>query len=345
MRDSRQLVSIVVLNYNGKNVLRECLESVLRSTYRDIEVIVVDNASTDGSPGIVRSYSPTLPLVENPKNLGYAAGNNKGIDISKGQLIFLINNDIFLDPDCVSELVCATARYPSAGFLQPKILFSNSPRINSAGNFIHVAGFGLCRGIGETDRGQYEDEQEIGFASGAALLFRKEVLSQVGHLDPYYFGYNEDTDWGWRAALFGWKSVYVPAAIVHHVGSVSWERSLTPTKFYFLERNRIITLLKNYSARMLFRFGIVLLLIELFTFGFAAAKGLCHSKVLSYCDIFRLRGHILSERRKIFATREISDERVVRSFVWPIYHVFLGRLSDPLNRILGLCRLLFGPRA
>ncbi|MEM3062363.1 MAG: glycosyltransferase family 2 protein, partial [Nitrososphaerota archaeon] len=186
--DEEALVSIIILNYNGDSVLLECLESVFSSNYHNFEVIVVDNASSDGSDRLTKKHFPQIRLIKNKRNLGYSIGNNIGILEAKGEYIVLLNNDTIVHPDWIKELIAAAQRYPDAAFLQPKILFEGNRRvINSAGNMIHIAGFGLCRGIGEVDNGQYDKEEEIGYASGACVFARRRAIEEIGLLDSTYF--------------------------------------------------------------------------------------------------------------------------------------------------------------
>ena len=336
------LVSIVVLNYNGRDVLLKCLRSLYESDYARFEVIVVDNGSTDGSVEAVRRDFPEGIMIENGRNLGYGAGNNVGIKASRGEYIVLLNNDVFVVRGWLKALLEACAKHSGAGFFQPKILFeSDKGLINSAGNMIHVAGFGLCKGIGEYDSGQYDEEVEIGFASGACVLFRREILGDVGLLDPVYFAFNDDTDWGWRALLHGWRSLYVPSAVVYHQLGHSWGRVLTARKFHYLERNRVLTLLKNYSRRSLAILLPVLLFVEFFVLAYALAKGWFGSKIRSYSDVIRLRGYLREQRNVLQLRRRLSDREIFPLLTTEIPQGYFGGMTSGINRVVKFfCRLL-----
>jgi len=336
------LVGIIVLNYNGRNVLLECLRSLYESSYSHFEAIVVDNGSTDGSVEAVRKDFPGVILIENRRNLGYGAGCNVGINASKGEYIVLMNNDVFVIRDWLKALLEACVKHKRVGFFQPKILFEfDKGRINTAGNMIHVAGFGLCRGIGEFDRGQYDEETEIGFASGACVLFRREILRDVGLLDPIFFAFNEDTDWGWRALLYGWRSLYVPSAVVHHQLGHSWGRVLTARKFYYLERNRVLMLLKNYSRRSLAILLPLLLFVEFCVLAYALAKGWFGSKVRSYSDVIGLRGYLREQRNVLQLRRRLSDREIFPLLTTEIPQGYFGGMTSGINRVVRFfCRLL-----
>jgi len=329
------LVSIVILNYNGGDVLLKCLRSVYESDYPRFEVIVVDNGSTDRIEAVRRDF-PEAILIENRRNIGFGAGNNVGIKASRGDYIVLLNNDVFVTRGWLRALLHACMKHRHAGFFQPKILLESDTRlINSAGNAIHLAGFGLCRGIGEYDRGQYEEEIEIGFASGACVLLKREALRDVGLLDAVFFAFNEDTDLGWRGLLHGWRSVYVPSAVVYHQWGHSWGRVLTANKFFYLERNRILMLLKNYSRRSLAVLLPLLVFVEFCVLGYAFVKGWFGSKIRSYSDLLRLRDYLRKQRDLLQRRRRLSDERVFTFFTTEFSEGYFGSPTSVINRILG----------
>lgn len=245
------LVSIIILNYNGKGYVEECLDSVLNQTYKNMEVIVVDNASKDGSLEIVKDkYMSKIILIENDKNLGFAEGNNVAYKKAKGEFIALLNNDAVADKEWLYKLIFAVNRCaPSFGMWASKILFyDNHKMIDTLGHLIYPDGLNRGRGKGEIDTGQYNKEEEVFYPSGCAAVYRKKMLDEIGFFDPDFFAYGDDTDVGLKARLAGWRCLYVPEAVVYHRSSATAGR-YSPFKAYLVERNRVWILVKYFPLR------------------------------------------------------------------------------------------------
>jgi GT2 family glycosyltransferase len=245
------LISVVVLNWNGYQVLDNCLKSLYDQTYRPLEIIVVDNASTDGSVDFVRQKFQDVHLIVNEKNLGFGAGNNIGIQASQGSYIMILNNDTRVDPKCVEELKRSIEKDKSYGACASKILLENKPDIID-GVGIVVCPDGLSFGRGRLEkRDRYDEEEEIFFASDCACLYRREMLEDIGLYDEDFFAYADETDMGWRAQLAGWKCIYSPKAIVYHLHSVSSGGRVSSFKAFLVERNRIWVALKNFPISLI----------------------------------------------------------------------------------------------
>jgi GT2 family glycosyltransferase len=183
----------------------------LESVYPRKELIIVDNAPLYDSVQQVEALSLKVRIVRNPVNLGYSGGGDIGIAEAKGEFVVIMNPDTLVDQRWLDGLVDAAARYPRAAFFQPKILMMDDQRIlNSAGNMIHIAGFGICRGIGALDEERFDEETEVCYASGACVVARREALCEIGQMDRLFFAYGEDKDWGWRGLMMGWQSMYIP---------------------------------------------------------------------------------------------------------------------------------------
>lgn len=248
-------VSIIIVNFNGLKYLRECLDSVESLNYprERFEVILVDNASTDGSVGFLKDNFPRVKTVSNSKNLGFAGGNNTGIRESRGEFVVLLNNDTVVDRDWLVEFVNVALHDDRVGIATSKIMFKNRPNvINNAGSRVLPNGWGSDRGFGEEDHGQYDRVEEVFCACGASMLLRRKMLDEVGSLDPDFFCYYEDTDLSWRARLRGWKVVYTYKSLVYHVHTgtaTEWSPFFT---FYVL-RNRHFMLFKNAPFGMFYR--------------------------------------------------------------------------------------------
>ncbi|MBU1125703.1 MAG: glycosyltransferase family 2 protein [Candidatus Omnitrophica bacterium] len=257
------LVSVVIVNFNGRQFLRDCVVSVLAQKHTPLEVVVIDNASTDGSVEMVKKEFPSVIVASNPKNLGFAEGYNIGIKKTRGNLIATLNNDITLAPDWVAEMIAATARHPRAGIFASKQLNARNPLfIDSAGLSLHRGMYGSGRGRGALDQEQYDNEVEVFGACGAAAVFRKKMLDEIGLFDEDFFLYQEELDLCWRAAWRGWKAVYVPGAVAYHIGGATAGAGSAFVRYY-MERNRILMLIKNLSLPLLMRYFPYLLKYEL----------------------------------------------------------------------------------
>ena len=245
------LISAVVLNWNGCHVLDNCLRSLYNQTYRPLEIIVVDNASTDGSVDFLREKFHSVHLIRNDKNLGFGAGNNIGIRASQGRYIMMLNNDTRVDPNCVEELKRSIEKDERFGACASKILLESRPDIID-GVGIVVCPDGLSFGRGRLQkRERYDEEEEIFFASDGACLYRREMLDDIGLYDEDFFAYADETDMGWRAQLAGWKCIYSPKAIVYHHHSTSSGGRVSFFKAFLVERNRIWVALKNFPVSLI----------------------------------------------------------------------------------------------
>jgi len=245
------LISVIILNYNGKDYIEECLDSVLDQTYEPLEIIVVDNASNDSSLEILKEkYSSKIKLIESNTNLGFAGGNNLALDYTKGEFIALLNNDAVADRRWIEEFMSAVNRCDGTfGMWASKILFYDDREIiDTAGHLIYPDGLNRGRGKGEKDKGQYDKEEEVFFPSGCAAIYRKEMLDIIGFFDPDFFAYGDDTDLGMKARIAGWKCIYVPKSVVYHHSSAA-SGKYSPLKAYLVERNRLWVLIKYFPLR------------------------------------------------------------------------------------------------
>ena len=249
------LVSIVVICWNNKRYLEDCLSSVLSQTYPNIEVVLTDNASSDGSTEYVRQNFPAVKVIQNERNLGFAEGNNVAMKQAKGKYIVTLNPDTKVDKMWIEELVKVAEKDKRIGSCASKVLFLNNPkRIDSVGELILRTGDAMGKGFYSIDRGQYDEQEEIFGVTAGAGFYKKRMLDEIGLFDKDLFTWYEDVDLMWRMRLTGWKCIYVPSAIVyhHHSGTVD---DLNPMKIYYLHRNRLYVIFKNYSLRLLKKFS------------------------------------------------------------------------------------------
>jgi len=250
MNSNPLLISVVVLNWNGKEVVEKCLQSLQGQTYQPLEIIVVDNASTDDSMDLVRKKFLNVKLILNERNLGFGGGNNVGIRASQGRYIMMLNNDTRLDSKCIEELKRSIEKDDRYGACASKILLEYEDNLIDAAGIV-VCPDGLSIGRGRLEKGdRYDEEVEVFFASDCACLYRREMLEDIGLYDEDFFAYADETDMGWRAQLAGWKCIYNPKAIVYHFHSAS-TGTYSPFKAFLVERNRIWVAIKSFPFPLL----------------------------------------------------------------------------------------------
>ena len=329
------LVSVIVLNYNAGKLLLNCIESIKKSAYKNLEIIVVDNISTDKSQKICKEKYPNIKLIQNDENFGYCEGNNIGIRKARGDFIMILNPDTIVEPNCIKELIFAHEKL-GEGLYQPKILSLNEKQVlQSTGNMIHVFGFGFAKDKGRKDEEVGEEIKKIGYASGTCLFTSKSVLEKVGLLDSFLFLYHDDLDLGWRASQIGINSYYVPKSKIYHVESYSLKWSAK--KFYWLERNRKYCLLTHYSKDTYAKIHSSLCLVDFFVWFFYISKGFLGAKIKAELDIRKNREFIETKYQELEKKKIIPDEKLIQEFPDEIFvptNVSDNFMNEPFNSIL-----------
>ncbi|MCL5994591.1 MAG: glycosyltransferase family 2 protein [Chloroflexi bacterium] len=241
-------VDVVILNWNGRRFLQPCLDSLFSQAYRDFQVWLVDNGSTDGSPAFMREHYPGVHLLCNDHNRGFAAANNQAIRVSGAEFVATLNNDTVVDIDWLASLVDVLDKYPQAGAAASKMLFADRPAmVNSAGIAVDRAGIAWDRCGGQDDNSFDNQPQPIFGACAGAALYRRAMLDDIGLFDEAYFAYLEDVDLAWRAQWAGWQTIYVPTArVYHHHSATGGEGS--PFKNRLLGRNKLRLIARNYPV-------------------------------------------------------------------------------------------------
>ena len=325
--EENPLISVIVLNWNGIRFLERCLGSLAAQTYASLEIIVVDNASTDGSIDLIREKFPRVRLIVNETNLGFGGGNNVGIQASRGRYIMILNNDTHIEAPCIEALKGAIEKDERYGASASKIILeSEGNLIDAAGIVVGLDGLSIGRGRLEAcDR--YDEETEVFFASGCACLFRREMLDDIGSYDEDFFAYAEDTDMGWRARLAGWKCNYAPRAIVYHLHSAS-SGTYSHMKAFLVERNRIWVAIKSFPLPLLvYGQGYTLLRYLYQAYGAFTGKGAAGRftadftkmelvKILMkvYLSLWKSLPPLLKKRREIQSTKRIPNREIYRLF-------------------------------
>ncbi len=251
---NKPLVSIVIVNFNGYEVLVSCLKSIEKLDYANFEVLIVDNGSTDKSLSFLEALdSKQVKLIKSPKNVGFASGNNLALPSVKGEYLLLLNNDTVVPHNLLTVLVNKLESDKSIGALQPKIKFMDKPDIlDNAGAYLNRLGLTVHWGFGEHDRDEFDHESEIFSAKGACLMTRTALVKTIGLFDDNFGSYFEESDFCWRVWLSGYRVLYYPSvSILHKVGFTS-QKMDTVVVMLNSTKNRIFSLFKNLSTVNLF---------------------------------------------------------------------------------------------
>jgi len=302
---SNPLISVVVLNYNGKKYLSGCFSSLFLQTYSKMEVILVDNASTDGSIEYMQENFPWVKIISQSTNRGFSGGTNAGILAAKGDFILTLNNDTIVDSHLLEEIVRPMLADSRVGICGTKMLFPDG-RINSTAICISRSGAAWDRGMGESDNGQYDVAEEVFGACAGAALYRHAMLEEIGLFDEDFFLYMEDVDLAFRAQLSGWRCMYIPKARVIHVhGGTSDPGS--DTSVYYGNRNLLWYTVKNFPKRTLLIFSLWIIgrNIAVIPYYFLRNKG----RTIIKAKVDSLKGlpEMIKKRSKIKKTVSVEE--------------------------------------
>lgn len=312
----KKKVSIIILNWNGKEHLKKCLESIKKISYKPLEIIVVDNDSRDLSVQMVKKSYAFAKVIVNKKNIGYSAGNNVGINAATGEYIFILNNDTEVTKDFLDPLVKLMESDKQIGCVQPRLIYaSDHTLLNAVGSYLTATGFLYHYGYRKkTTNAQYMKPLTIYSAKGAAMLLRKSAIAKTGLLDEDFFIFFEETDLCHRLWLFSYLVVYEPKSVIYHYEAVDTSRQMKEfTRNYLSFRNRICSYLKNLEMLSLVKLFLVLFPIYGFLFVLYFIQGKFN---LSYAmvkgilwNIFHLP-QTMKKRSIIQNTRKISDKNL-----------------------------------
>jgi GT2 family glycosyltransferase len=311
-------VVVVVLTYDAERHVDACLGSLARldAAGLDAAVLVVDNGSRDGTVAAVRARFPAVEVLETGRNLGFAGGNDAGLEaaLARGaDWIYLLNPDTDVDPAFLREAVAGGEADPGAAAVQSLLLLHpERGLVNTAGNQVHFLGFGHCGAFRAPRAGVAPEPCEIPFASGAAVLLRAAALREVGLLDAELFLYQEDQDLGLRLRSAGWRARLAPRSLVWH----HYAFSRNPEKYFWLERNRYLVLAKNLTLRSLLVLAPMLLAAEVAMLALALAGGWLGRKLRADLALLspRLWAHLRAERARVAALRRVPDAELARWF-------------------------------
>jgi len=335
-----KFVAIILINYKdyAEKYLADCLASLKRQDYTGkMKIFIVDNESTEESFNYLKQAAPETEIVRNKNNDGFAKGNNDAIKLALARgfdYVVLFNMDTVLEPDCVKKMVEAAASSEKIGAVQARLmLYNDKNKVNSLGNVTHFLGFGYASRHGE-DYVKLTSNNNICYPSGAAVLFKIEVLKKIGLFDEEMWMYNEDQDLGWRIWLSGFSCVLANDAVVYH----KYEFSRSIKKYYWMDRNRIIAMLKNYHWFTLVLIFPAFVVMEIGLMFFAFKGGWFKEKIDVYKYFLSLKNwrYIMEARKRTQKLRQVKDKDIVKLFSGIIWYQEIG------DTRLKIANILFG---
>lgn len=313
------LVSVIIPNWNGKRFLKGCLDSLSSSSYSKVEAIIVDNGSKDGSVEFLEQNYPGVRLVKFEQNTGFSVAVNAGIRNSSGEFIALLNNDTVVDANWIDEMVKAMSEHPEIGSTGCKMLaYDDHSLLDGAGDGYRRGGLPGRIGHRERDFGQFDKLRYILGPCGGAALYRRSMLDDIGLFDDDYFAYLEDVDIGLRAQSAGYKCLYVPTAIMYHLGCGTTGSGYHPMVVRLSAQNNWNTIVKNIPLPLLLKFLPEILYWQLYYFAVVIVRG---GQVIPWLQgswkALMLLPKMLSKRAAINKQRRVSlsylEEIIVQS--------------------------------
>jgi len=325
-------VAVVILNWNGKKFLDQFLPSVIKNNPSFSKVVVADNASTDDSVAFLKSNYPSVEIIQNKVNGGYAKGYNDALKHIDAEYYILLNSDVEVTPNWIDEVINVMDTDKSIAACQPKIKDYNNKTFfeyaGACGGYIDKFGFPFCRGrlfdVNEQDNGQYDTIQEVFWATGACLFIRAELYHKMGGLDEDFFAHMEEIDLCWRLKNVGYKIMVNPNSMVYHVGGGTLNKT-NPRKTYLNFRNNLFLIFKNHSSK----YFLIKLFIRAVFDGVAALKFLFGGQFNHHLAVWKAHfsfygslGILIKKRKKLkteiknYATSGVYDKNVVLDFYW-----------------------------
>ncbi|MBL8241003.1 MAG: glycosyltransferase family 2 protein [Bryobacterales bacterium] len=319
------LVSVTLVTFNSGRFIKKCLESVLAQKYTDLELIVIDNASTDGTVDILEQFDGRCRIVFNDENIGFCAAQNQAIAMSRGEWVLTLNPDVLLMPGFIQQLVEAGQLHPRIGSVCGKLLTIKSnfelpdkPMIDSTGMYFTPMLRHLDRGSQQPDNGEYSNFEYVFGATAAAALYRREMIEDIAmkgeFFDNDFFVYREDADVAWRHQLLGWRCLYTPYARAYHVRNVlpGNRRALPPEINMHSVKNRFLMRLKNMTWDLYRRNWAAITVRDLVVIGACIARE--HSSLKAFWKVACAWSGVLEKRAEIMRRRKVTDEYMASWF-------------------------------
>jgi GT2 family glycosyltransferase len=340
-------VSVTIVTYNSGRFIKRCLESVLAQKCFNKEVIVVDNASTDGTSDILEQFDDRCQIVYNDENVGFAAAQNQAIGLAGGDWVLTLNPDVLLLPNFIQALVDAGHIDPSIGTVCGKLLTitatfdrPDKPLVDSTGIYFNPMLRHLDRGSQEVDNGHYLKYEYVFGASAAAALYRREMIEDIAldgeFFDPDFFVYREDADVAWRAQLLGWQCIYTPQARGYHVRTVlpGNRRALPSVINMHSVKNRFLMRIKNMTGHLYLRNWFSITVRDFVVVSCCLLRE--RTSLKAFLFLARNWKRVLAKRREIMSRKRVDDEYMARWFSYT-------PVSMPAPKAVG--RTMSGARA
>ena len=344
-------ISIVIPNWNGRKLLEQFMPSVVGQNYPSFEVVILDNASSDESVKFLEEQYPQVRIVRNDRNDGTAEGSNVGARAARGEYLFFISNDMWLEPNVLTLMVRHLETDPQVGIctLKMRRITADGQRLmmlDSVGGIIDVFGFGYPRGINEEDHGQWDTPAEIGFSFGGALMIRRALYEKLGGYDPAFFTLTDDIDLSWRVRLLGYKVMAEPGAVLYHRVSATLNTPAFKRAYrrFLSERNNTRMLLKNYQWMNLlwvFPGHLLLLLAEGLFFLAAGQWALAGAGPRAMMWNLRMGRDTLRKRREIHGLRTVGDGVLLKlrwrhiGKLWMLWEIWKRRKHPDVKSFFG----------
>jgi GT2 family glycosyltransferase len=341
---SNDFVSVTIVTYNSGRFIKRCLESVLAQKYSRKEIVVIDNASTDGTIDILEQFEDSCRIVYNDENIGFAAAQNQAIRISQGEWVLTLNPDVLLLPNFIQSLVDAGQMHPKIGAVCGKLLailasfdLPDKPLVDSTGIYFTPMLRHLDRGSQEVDNGHYLQHEYVFGATAAAALYRREMIEDISieneFFDEEFFVYREDADVAWRAQLFGWRCVYTPHARGYHVRNVlpGNRRALPPVINMHSVKNRFLMRIKNMTPDLYRRNWFSITVRDIVVVSCCLVRE--HTSIKAFFYLARNWRRVVEKRRAIMARRRASDGYIASWFSYrPVSRPFTKASRKELSR-------------
>jgi GT2 family glycosyltransferase len=312
--DKNAETAVMVITYNGRHHLKECIDALLRQTSRNFEIYLVDNASADGSSVFVIKNYPQVKIIQHDKNYGFAEGYNRAIKHVNSKYIALLNDDTKVDPEWLEELTKAMNKDSKILAVGSKIFFYSDPSLlQHAGGKLTLIGAGIDIGFGDQDKPIYNEPKFVGTVCGGAMMVQREIYENIGGFDDRYFAYFEDVDLCWRAWLQGYKTVYVPTSIVYHKFGGSWGTRHSHNRVYYGTKNRFASMIKNFGIKNLMKglyLSIFLDVYRVLLFLLKKKPENVRSILRAHCQTLKNLPRYLITRFHLQAKRKLSDKNL-----------------------------------